>query len=32
MADEALQHTFFAHKGYQPSFNYGEDIDWRYWP
>ena len=28
MADEALQHTFFAHKGYQPSFNYGEDIDW----
>ena len=30
MADEALQHTFFAHKGYQPSFNYGEDIDWRY--
>ena len=32
MADEALQHTFFAHKGYQPSFNYGEDINWRYWP
>ena len=32
MADDALQHTFFAHKGYQPSFNYGEDIDWRYWP
>lgn len=32
MADEALQHTFFAHKGYQPSFNYGEDIDWKYWP
>jgi len=31
-ADEALQHTFFSHKGYQPSFNYGEDIDWRYWP
>lgn len=31
-ADEALEHTFFAHKGYQPSFNYGEDIDWRYWP
>ena len=31
-ADDALQHTFFAHKGYQPSFNYGEDIDWRYWP
>ncbi|MBQ8838110.1 MAG: heparinase II/III family protein, partial [Bacteroidales bacterium] len=19
-------------KGYQPSYNYGEDIDWRYWP
>ena len=31
-ADDALQHTFFVHKGYQPSFNYGEDIDWRYWP
>lgn len=27
-ADDALQHTFFVHKGYQPSFNYGEDIDW----
>lgn len=31
-ADEALDHTFFVHYGYQPSFNYGEDIDWRYWP
>ena len=31
-ADEALEHTFFVHYGYQPSFNYGEDIDWRYWP
>lgn len=31
-ADEAMEHTFFVHKGYQPSFNYGEDIDWRYWP
>lgn len=31
-ADDALQHTFFVHKGYQPSFNYGEDIDWKYWP
>ena len=31
-ADEALQHTFFVHKGYQPSYNYGEDIDWKYWP
>ena len=31
-ADEALEHTFFAHKGYQPSFNYGQDIDWQYWP
>ena len=32
MADEALEHKFFSHKGYQPSFFYGEDIDWRYWP
>lgn len=31
-ADDALEHTFFVHKGYQPSFNYGQDIDWRYWP
>jgi heparan-sulfate lyase len=31
-ADEALEHTFFVHKGYQPSYNYGEDIDWRFWP
>lgn len=32
IADEALEHTFFVHYGYQPSFNYGEDIDWKYWP
>lgn len=31
-ADDAMEHTFFVHKGYQPSFNYGEDINWRYWP
>lgn len=31
-ADDALKHTFFVHKGYQPSFNYGEDINWQYWP
>lgn len=31
-ADEALEHTFFVHKGYQPSFNYGEDINWKFWP
>ncbi len=31
-ADDALLHTFFVHKGYQPSYNYGEDINWRYWP
>lgn len=31
-ADDALEHTFFVHKGYQPSFNYGKDINWRYWP
>ena len=31
-ADDALSHTFFVHKGYQPSFNYGEDIDWKFWP
>lgn len=31
-ADEALEHKFFAHKGYQPSYFYGEDINWQYWP
>ncbi len=31
-ADEALDHRFFVHAGYQPSFFYGEDIDWEYWP
>jgi len=32
MADEALEHKFFSHKGYQPSYFYGDDIDWTYWP
>lgn len=32
MADESFEHKFYAHKGYQPSYFYGEDIDWRYWP
>ena len=31
-ADDALEHTFFVHKGYQPSYNYGTDINWEYWP
>lgn len=31
-ADEALEHTFYVHDGYQPSFNYGKDINWRHWP
>lgn len=31
-ADDAMEHTFFVHKGYQPSYNYGKDIDWQYWP
>jgi len=32
IADEALEHKFFVHKGYQPSYFYGDDIDWTYWP
>jgi heparan-sulfate lyase len=32
IADEALEHKFFAHIGYQPSYFYGDDIDWTYWP
>lgn len=31
-ADDALEHTFYVHDGYQPSFNYGKDINWKYWP
>lgn len=31
-AQEALDHTFYVHDGYQPSFNYGKDINWQYWP
>lgn len=31
-ADEALTHTFYVHDGYQPAFNYGKNIDWKYWP
>lgn len=31
-ADEAMEHRFFVHKGYQPSYFYGDDIDWEYWP
>ena len=31
-ADDALEHTFFVHNGYQPSYNYGKDINWQYWP
>lgn len=31
-AEDGLKHVFFVHKGYQPSYFYGEDINWRYWP
>lgn len=31
-ADDAMEHTLFAHAGYQPSLNYGKDINWKYWP
>ena len=31
-ADDALEHTFYVHDGYQPSYNYGKDINWKYWP
>lgn len=31
-ADDGLEHTFFVHYGYQPSYNYGEDINWKFWP
>ena len=31
-ADDALNHVFYVHDGYQPAFNYGKDINWEYWP
>lgn len=38
-ADEALEHKFFSHKGYQPSYCYDstyvdghKEINWSYWP
>ncbi|NDV79507.1 heparin-sulfate lyase HepC [Dysgonomonas sp. 511] len=31
-ADDGLKHVFFVHKGYQPSYHYGDDINWQYWP
>ncbi len=31
-ADEGMEHKFFVHKGYQPSYFYGDDINWEYWP
>jgi len=31
MADDALVHKFFVMDGYEV-YNYGEDINWRYWP
>jgi heparan-sulfate lyase len=30
-ADDALNHIFYVHDGYAP-LNYGEDINWKYWP
>ena len=30
-ADDALEHKFFVHAAY-PSYFYGEDIDWTFWP
>ncbi|MBQ9548123.1 MAG: alginate lyase family protein [Bacteroidales bacterium] len=32
IADEALEHILFVHDSYQPSYFYGKDIDWQYWP
>ncbi len=32
LADDALEHRFYAHAAYQPSAFYGKDIDWTVWP
>src|SRR5690554_6401378 len=31
-ADDGLEHVFFSHRGYQPSFFYGDDVEWELWP
>lgn len=31
-ADDGLKHIFFVHYGYQPSYFYGDDINWEHWP
>lgn len=31
-ADDAMHHKFFVHEGYQPSYFYGDDINWQFWP
>lgn len=31
-ADDGLKHIFFVHYGYQPSYFYGDDINWQFWP
>ncbi|MBD5233615.1 MAG: heparinase [Bacteroidales bacterium] len=31
-ADDGMEHKFYVHDGYQPSYFYGDDIDWQYWP
>ena len=31
-ADDGLEHRFFVHTGYQPSYFDGDEIDWPYWP
>lgn len=31
-AEEALEHKFYVHDGYQPSYYYGKNINWCYWP
>ena len=32
MGGRRIETYILRHKGYQPSYNYGEDINWQYWP
>lgn len=32
IADQGMEHKFYVHEAYQPSYFYGKDINWEYWP
>lgn len=32
IADYAMEHSLYVHEAFLPPYNYGEDINWQYWP